>query len=278
MIPIARDTGSIDRVRRARPREGPGSEVPELARDADLFEEPHAVWPEPDQRRPPQGQRRHHRRGLLRFRAGLSGRRPAGSRHLRHGADAGPGEHLLRRFASKTVLCFDPDAAGQGAAERSCELLVSEGFDVNVAVLPGGQDPDTFLQTQGRPRLCRRASAVEAVSGLPARPGGRRAGSDPGRGSTGFPAEDAGRGRADSRPGGTRPVRGSAGPQGPGHGGGRAAGDPAGRRPEEDRAVGRAGAIAVSPAPRRRAWAAVGASCTRPETQSLRFESLNRLI
>jgi DNA primase len=58
---------------------------------------------------------------------------------------------MLRRFASKTVLCYDPDAAGQGAAERSCELLVSEGFDVNVAVLPGGQDPDTFLQTQGRP-------------------------------------------------------------------------------------------------------------------------------
>ena len=59
--------------------------------------------------------------------------------------------NTLRRFASKTVLCFDPDAAGQGAAERSCELLVSEGFDVNVVVLPGGQDPDTFLQTQGRP-------------------------------------------------------------------------------------------------------------------------------
>jgi DNA primase len=48
------------------------------------------------------------------------------------------------------VLCYDPDAAGQGAAERSCELLVSEGFDVNVALLPGGQDPDTFVQTRGR--------------------------------------------------------------------------------------------------------------------------------
>jgi DNA primase len=59
--------------------------------------------------------------------------------------------HLLRRFASKTVLCYDPDAAGQGAAERSCELLVSEGFDVNVSVLPGNQDPDTFVQTHGRP-------------------------------------------------------------------------------------------------------------------------------
>ena len=57
---------------------------------------------------------------------------------------------LLRRFAAKTVLCYDPDAAGQSAAERSCELLVSEGFVVNVALLAGGQDPDTFIQQRGR--------------------------------------------------------------------------------------------------------------------------------
>ena len=35
---------------------------------------------------------------------------------------------LLRRFTSKVVLSFDPDAAGQGAAARSCELLVAEGL------------------------------------------------------------------------------------------------------------------------------------------------------
>jgi DNA primase len=29
-------------------------------------------------------------------------------------------------------------------------LLVSEGFDVNVVQLPGGEDPDTFIQKQGR--------------------------------------------------------------------------------------------------------------------------------
>lgn len=57
---------------------------------------------------------------------------------------------ILRRFAPKAVLCYDPDAAGQGAAERSCELLVSEGFTVNVALLPGGEDPDTYIQKHGR--------------------------------------------------------------------------------------------------------------------------------
>jgi len=56
---------------------------------------------------------------------------------------------LLRRFTSKIVLSFDPDAAGQGAAARSCELLVAEGFDVNVVVLDKGEDPDTFIRRQG---------------------------------------------------------------------------------------------------------------------------------
>jgi len=57
---------------------------------------------------------------------------------------------MLRRFAAKAVLCYDADRAGQSAAERSCELLVAEGFDVNVMQLPGGEDPDTFIQKRGR--------------------------------------------------------------------------------------------------------------------------------
>ncbi len=56
---------------------------------------------------------------------------------------------ILHRFTSKTVLCFDPDSAGQTAAERSSELLVAEGFVVNVMTLPGGGDPDTFIQKHG---------------------------------------------------------------------------------------------------------------------------------
>jgi DNA primase len=57
--------------------------------------------------------------------------------------------HLLRRFGDKVVLSYDPDAAGQGAAERSSLLLVQEGFRVNVALLPPGDDPDGFIRKQG---------------------------------------------------------------------------------------------------------------------------------
>ncbi len=56
----------------------------------------------------------------------------------------------LRRFTSKVVLSFDPDTAGQGATAKSCDILVAEGFEVNVAILPPGEDPDTFVRRQGR--------------------------------------------------------------------------------------------------------------------------------
>jgi DNA primase len=56
---------------------------------------------------------------------------------------------LLRRFSTRAVLSLDPDAAGEGAAARSCDLLVAEGFDVNVVALDKGEDPDTFIRQKG---------------------------------------------------------------------------------------------------------------------------------
>ena len=55
----------------------------------------------------------------------------------------------LGRFTKRVVLSFDPDTAGQGATVKSCEMLVAEGFEVNVALLPAGEDPDTFVKTHG---------------------------------------------------------------------------------------------------------------------------------
>ncbi len=81
----------------------------------------------------------------------------------------------LKRLTSKVVLSLDPDTAGQVAAARSSELLVAEGFQVNVALLPPGTDPDTFIRRSGsqayRERLTGSRSYLEflldrAASGL----------------------------------------------------------------------------------------------------------------
>ena len=47
----------------------------------------------------------------------------------------------LGRLTKRLYLCFDSDAAGEGATLRGMELAVSQGFDVKVVTLPKGQDP-----------------------------------------------------------------------------------------------------------------------------------------
>ncbi len=56
---------------------------------------------------------------------------------------------LLKRFAPKVIVSFDPDPAGAGAASRSGELLLAHGLQVNVAVLPDGEDPDACIRKHG---------------------------------------------------------------------------------------------------------------------------------
>jgi DNA primase len=60
-----------------------------------------------------------------------------------------PQIRILKRFTSKVMLSLDPDAAGRQATARSSELLVAEGFEVKVALLPTGGDPDTFIRRSG---------------------------------------------------------------------------------------------------------------------------------
>ncbi|HET6441234.1 MAG TPA: DNA primase, partial [Phycisphaerae bacterium] len=57
----------------------------------------------------------------------------------------------LRRHSGKTVVNFDPDAAGVAAAERSVQLLLEEGIHVRVLELDGGLDPDEFVRAHGAP-------------------------------------------------------------------------------------------------------------------------------
>lgn len=56
---------------------------------------------------------------------------------------------LLGRFTKRVVLCFDGDAAGQRAMEKSLKLALPLGFDVRFLVLPEAEDPDTWCRRIG---------------------------------------------------------------------------------------------------------------------------------
>ncbi len=54
---------------------------------------------------------------------------------------------MLKRFASRVVLAFDADAAGQGAAEKFYEWEQKYQVQVSVAAFPKGQDPGELSMT-----------------------------------------------------------------------------------------------------------------------------------
>lgn len=56
---------------------------------------------------------------------------------------------LLGRYTRRVVVNFDPDSAGVAATKRSLELLVAQGFQVNVLTLPDNLDPDEYIRAHG---------------------------------------------------------------------------------------------------------------------------------
>ncbi|MCB9730649.1 MAG: DNA primase [Deltaproteobacteria bacterium] len=60
---------------------------------------------------------------------------------------------LLRRFVPRVVLLYDGDNAGRAAARKGVPVALAEGLQVGVVTLPDGQDPDTFVRTQGAEAL-----------------------------------------------------------------------------------------------------------------------------
>jgi DNA primase len=57
---------------------------------------------------------------------------------------------ILKRFVSEVVLCFDADAAGQKAAERSVDALLQNNLAVRIVEMPAGEDPDSIIRTKGK--------------------------------------------------------------------------------------------------------------------------------
>ena len=53
---------------------------------------------------------------------------------------------LLRRFTQNITLLYDGDEAGIHAAIRGTDMLLAEGMNIKVLLLPDGDDPDSFAR------------------------------------------------------------------------------------------------------------------------------------
>jgi DNA primase len=63
---------------------------------------------------------------------------------------------LLARYSERVVVSYDGDTAGVNAAAKSLDLFLERGFDVRVAEIPQGKDPDDFVKEEG-------AAAYDAI-------------------------------------------------------------------------------------------------------------------
>lgn len=60
---------------------------------------------------------------------------------------------LIHRFTSNITVLYDGDAAGIKAALRGIDLLLEDGMNVKVVLLPEGEDPDSFARKQNAESL-----------------------------------------------------------------------------------------------------------------------------
>lgn len=56
---------------------------------------------------------------------------------------------LLKRYTSEVVIVFDGDASGLQAAQRGLHRLIGEDIRVRIALMPKGDDPDSFVKQNG---------------------------------------------------------------------------------------------------------------------------------
>lgn len=54
---------------------------------------------------------------------------------------------LIHRFTNNITVLYDGDAAGIKAAIRGIDLLLDEGMNVKVVLLPDGEDPDSYARS-----------------------------------------------------------------------------------------------------------------------------------
>jgi len=67
---------------------------------------------------------------------------------------------MLKPFVSEVVLCFDADAAGQKAAERSLDALLQNDLIVRVVEMPAREDPDSLIRREGKEAFEKRIEAA----------------------------------------------------------------------------------------------------------------------
>ncbi len=61
--------------------------------------------------------------------------------------------HLISKYKSRVVICYDWDKAGRAATERAIDILSKAGLESRILVMSGAKDPDEFIKKFGKDKF-----------------------------------------------------------------------------------------------------------------------------
>jgi len=70
---------------------------------------------------------------------------------------------LISRYTKNIYVLFDSDFAGINAAKRGIEIILEAGLDINVITLPEDEDPDSFINKNGKEEFLKQLNKKKSV-------------------------------------------------------------------------------------------------------------------
>ncbi|MCD6459861.1 DNA primase [bacterium] len=71
--------------------------------------------------------------------------------------------NIIKRYADVLYLAFDSDQAGVSAVFKKLDVIMEQGINARVVVLPKGEDPDSFIRKYGKENFEKKLDQGEPI-------------------------------------------------------------------------------------------------------------------
>ena len=61
--------------------------------------------------------------------------------------------NIIRRLSKNITIIYDSDKAGISATERSVDMILEQGMNINIVLLPENEDPDSFAKNKNESEI-----------------------------------------------------------------------------------------------------------------------------
>ena len=73
---------------------------------------------------------------------------------------------MIKRFTENITILYDGDEAGIKASFRGIDMILEEGMNVKVVMLPAGEDPDSYASHTVHQNSSNSSRSMKKISSL----------------------------------------------------------------------------------------------------------------